>query len=166
MRFIWCQTKNRQGSVGSSFLIKSFTIYCNLSNIAHTFFSCSFERPTEKGFLTGRDNPNAKASLIGLLLIRESIHQILGLPYQKIKLLRTQEGKPYLVLLDSSIFSKKPFTFFNFNISHSGKYVVCVTEPHWLVGVDIMSITTHPPQQNCKFLSHLLILVSDVHNVL
>jgi 4'-phosphopantetheinyl transferase len=105
-------------------------------------------RPTEKGVFEGRNNPNAKASLVGLLLIRELCHKILELPYHEIIIARTREGKPYLHPSVMHRCMKKSFAFFNFNISHAGHYVVCVTEPQWLVGVDVMRHTTPPTRTN------------------
>eukprot|EP01127_Copromyxa_protea_P024563 TRINITY_DN9745_c0_g1_i1.p1 TRINITY_DN9745_c0_g1~~TRINITY_DN9745_c0_g1_i1.p1 ORF type:complete len:294 (-),score=44.60 TRINITY_DN9745_c0_g1_i1:33-914(-) len=94
-----------------------------------------FKRPIAAGvYLTGHENPDAKSSLIGRLLMRKVVHTICGLPYENIKMARTSKGKPYLVNKISG------FTNFNFNVSHAGDYVVCGAEYSHLVGVDVMKV--------------------------
>jgi len=91
-----------------------------------------FKRPTATGYVVGKDNPNAKSSLIGQLLLRKMAHVQLGIPHREIHLDRTKEGKPYLVNPSTK------FPNFNFNVSHSGEFVAGGCEPQWVVGVDVM----------------------------
>lgn len=57
-----------------------------------------FKRPIGGGvYLTGHENPDAKSSLIGRLMIRKLLHTTHNIPYSEIKLLRTKKGKPYQV---------------------------------------------------------------------
>eukprot|EP01112_Ceratiomyxa_fruticulosa_P008371 TRINITY_DN2170_c0_g1_i2.p1 TRINITY_DN2170_c0_g1~~TRINITY_DN2170_c0_g1_i2.p1 ORF type:complete len:280 (-),score=45.30 TRINITY_DN2170_c0_g1_i2:61-900(-) len=95
-----------------------------------------FKRPGQKAGepLVGRFNPNAKSSLVGRLLLREIAHKGTGLPYSEIVLGRTAESKPYL---QSKVAA---FPNFNFNVSHSGNWVVAASEPFSLIGVDVMEV--------------------------
>jgi len=94
-----------------------------------------FKRPQRDGVsLVGRENPDAKSACIGRLLLRMLIHKELQIPYKEIKLARTKEGKPYL---------ENPSTLFpnfNFNVSHHSHWVVLASEPHDLIGVDVMDM--------------------------
>jgi phosphopantetheinyl transferase len=57
-----------------------------------------FKRPIGSGsYLTGKDNPDAKSSLIGRLMQRKMVHDFQDIPYSNIQLLRTKKGKPYFV---------------------------------------------------------------------
>jgi len=93
-----------------------------------------FKRPIQGGYLTGKDNPDAKSSLIGRLMLRMLIHKQLNIPYKEIKLTRTDKGKPYL---------ENPctkYTHFNFNVSHSDGWVICGSEPFYIIGIDVMGL--------------------------
>ncbi|KAL5732180.1 hypothetical protein ACHQM5_004828 [Ranunculus cassubicifolius] len=68
-----------------------------------------------------------KRSLVSRLLQYSLIHQLTDLPFDKIIINRTMEGKPY--------FERTPN--FNFNTSHDGDYVGIVSEPFFIVGLDI-----------------------------
>ncbi|XP_010904699.1 uncharacterized protein [Elaeis guineensis] len=60
-----------------------------------------------------------KRALVSRLLQYTLVHEVLGIPFGKIILDRTIEGKPYLNLEWDF-----PFPNFNFNVSHHGDYVV------------------------------------------
>lgn len=47
--------------------------------------------------MTGKDNPDAKSSLVGRLMQRKMVHDFQNIDYKDIKLLRTTKGKPYFV---------------------------------------------------------------------
>lgn len=74
-----------------------------------------------------------KRALVSRLLQYSLAHEIFSIPYDKIAIHRTNEGKPYLVMKNSLLPN------FNFNISHHGNYVGIASEPMCLVGMDIMS---------------------------
>jgi 4'-phosphopantetheinyl transferase len=61
-------------------------------------------------------------------------NKILDIPFNEIQFGRTKENKPYLINKTNK------FPNFNFNISHSGDYVVLASEPMDLVGVDVMEM--------------------------
>lgn len=73
---------------------------------------------------------DAKAAMIGRLLIRKAIADCLHLPYKEIKLGRTEKGKPFLENPGQENFS--------FNVSHHGDYAVLAASKDGLVGVDVM----------------------------
>lgn len=75
---------------------------------------------------------DAKASMIGRLLMRKFVGDYLGC-YSSVKFGRDDKGKPYLIdaALNSSL---------KFNVSHQGSYVVLVGEIGKIVGVDVMKI--------------------------
>lgn len=68
-------------------------------------------------------------TLIGEILIRTIIIQELKINNNNIKFSRNQYGKPYL----------ENYPEFNFNISHSGEYVLCVWDNKF-IGIDIEEI--------------------------
>lgn len=82
--------------------------------------------------VSGRTNPDAKSALIGRLLLRFVVHKALGIPYSEIQFSRTKEGKPFLVNPSNK------FPNFNFNISHQAEWVVLASEPHDIIGIDVM----------------------------
>jgi len=90
---------------------------------------------------TGKDNPDAKAALIGRLMMRKLISTLFQIDFFEVKLKRTPEGKPYW---KRENFERYPR--FNFNISHHGSWVVLASEPYNLVGVDIMTTTLRPDE--------------------
>ena len=99
-----------------------------LSLVAH--------QPTERErigrFVYKRD---AKASLVGQLMVRKAIRDALQVPNESVLLERTDRGKPYL---PASTGLDIPFRF---NVSHQGSYAVLAASPTaQLLGVDVMRI--------------------------
>ncbi|XP_041357277.1 uncharacterized protein LOC121374296 [Gigantopelta aegis] len=78
---------------------------------------------------------DAKAAMIGRLLMRKVIADITGIPYKDIILGRTEKGKPFL---------RNPLpeelSGFSFNLSHQGDYAIVAANSDRLVGVDIMKV--------------------------
>ncbi|XP_014673350.1 PREDICTED: L-aminoadipate-semialdehyde dehydrogenase-phosphopantetheinyl transferase-like [Priapulus caudatus] len=74
---------------------------------------------------------DAKAALVGRLLLRKVIAEKLDIPWQKVKLVRTEKGKPILEDTEDHRIS--------FNIAHQGDYTVLASEmgPS-TVGIDVM----------------------------
>jgi len=68
-------------------------------------------------------------TLIGEILIRTIIFEKLKIDNKYIKLNKNQYGKPYL----------KDYPNFNFNISHSGEYVVCAVD-NKPIGIDVEEV--------------------------
>ncbi|XP_026562699.1 L-aminoadipate-semialdehyde dehydrogenase-phosphopantetheinyl transferase [Pseudonaja textilis] len=91
------------------------------------------EKKRIEQFVFGRD---AKAAMAGRLMIRKLIAERLKIPWNKIQLQRTSQGKPVLVNALSSSQSN-----FSFNVSHQGNYTVLAAEPDCQVGIDIMKTT-------------------------
>eukprot|EP01039_Chlorochromonas_danica_P007459 gene7459-8246_t len=79
-----------------------------------------------------------KRSILGKILIRALIRRELEITQFSIQ--RSAENKPYLVLPSSS----SNYSFWNFNLSHHGDYVGIVGHGHYLIGLDIVDITTRP----------------------
>lgn len=74
---------------------------------------------------------DAKASLVGQLMLHKLIRETLQISNEEVILERTEKGKPYLPKLALP---------FHFNVSHQGAYTVVAASPsHW-VGVDVMRI--------------------------
>jgi len=84
--------------------------------------------------VVGRFNPDSKSSLLGRILLRNTIFHELGIPWNEIHFGRTDKGKPYLIN------HSYKFPNFNFNVSHAGKWVVLASEPFFLVGIDVMEM--------------------------
>lgn len=76
-----------------------------------------------------RFQEDAKRSLYGDLLTRYLICTNLGINNDQIKFITNQYGKPYL----------KGFSQFDFNISHSGDWVVCAVSDKG-IGIDVEQI--------------------------
>ena len=76
-----------------------------------------------------------KLCLVGRLLIRKCVHNILGIPWKKIKLTRSDKGKPELA---NNIQGRNFF----FNISHQGDYTILAASTSVNIGVDIMKFTS------------------------
>ncbi|GFS15813.1 L-aminoadipate-semialdehyde dehydrogenase-phosphopantetheinyl transferase [Elysia marginata] len=85
-------------------------------------------------FMFRRD---AKAAMVGRLLMRFSLSKILGIPSRTLLFKRTEKGKPYLV---SPIDRCNPRCDVSFNVSHQGDYVVFAAERGSPLGVDIMKV--------------------------
>lgn len=85
---------------------------------------------------------DAKASLVGQLMLHKLIRETLHIPNEKIQLERTDKGKPYL--------PKLPLPFY-FNVSHQGAYtVVAASSSAHLVGVDVMRIDEERFEEEAK----------------
>jgi 4'-phosphopantetheinyl transferase len=87
--------------------------------------------PTE-GRLRVKDRQNNASKLqtvSGELLARYAIGEHLNNPAQEIKLVFGENGKPHIANLNNV----------HFNISHSGRYIVCAVGPHEL-GIDVERI--------------------------
>jgi 4'-phosphopantetheinyl transferase len=96
-----------------------------------------FKRPIGNGvYLIGKDNPDAKSSLVGRLMQRKMVHDIQKIDYKDIILLRTTKGKPYFE--QSKCRSEYPN--FNFNVSHQGDFVVGGCDGEYIFGVDVMKV--------------------------
>ncbi|KAK4359681.1 hypothetical protein RND71_021910 [Anisodus tanguticus] len=104
----------------------------------HFSFSMSFlphhEHTSITRFFKMEDR---KRALVSRLLQYALIHQVLGIPYNKIVTRRTAEGKPYLECDKPNL----ELPNFNFNASHHGDFVAIASEPICLVGLDIVSQT-------------------------
>lgn len=77
---------------------------------------------------------DARASLVGRLMMRKFINEYCQLPYEKIVLARNDYGKPILA---------NPITprFANFNVSHQGNLTVLAAEMTDVnLGVDVMKL--------------------------
>ena len=111
-----------------------------------------FMRPLKGGAkLVGRQNPDAKSSLVGRLLIRKAVQSQLGVPCNSTTVRRTRLGKPYVVPAAAA----SPFPNFNLNVAHQGDWVVLAAEPHDLVGVDVMKNELRPNTTVDKFLASM-----------
>ncbi|XP_024541458.1 L-aminoadipate-semialdehyde dehydrogenase-phosphopantetheinyl transferase [Selaginella moellendorffii] len=80
-----------------------------------------------------------KMGILSRLLQRKLVNSVLGIPYKEIIIHRTPQGKPFL----ANDRRRLSLPEFNFNVSHHGDYVAIASEPHHLVGVDVMS---HDPR--------------------
>uniref|UniRef100_A0A2P2J885 holo-[acyl-carrier-protein] synthase n=2 Tax=Rhizophora mucronata TaxID=61149 RepID=A0A2P2J885_RHIMU len=89
------------------------------------------EHPSITRFVKLEDR---KRALVSRLLQYTLVHEVLGIPYDKIVIKRTLEGKPYSE--NGKLGSR--FPNFNFNVSHHGDFVAIASEPLCLVGVDIV----------------------------
>eukprot|EP01116_Phalansterium_solitarium_P010162 TRINITY_DN2464_c0_g1_i3.p1 TRINITY_DN2464_c0_g1~~TRINITY_DN2464_c0_g1_i3.p1 ORF type:complete len:219 (+),score=9.76 TRINITY_DN2464_c0_g1_i3:113-769(+) len=130
-----------------------------------------FRRPVGGGKqIVGRDNPDAKSSCLGRLMMRHLVHEALQIPYEEIVFRRSKENKPYLVIVGYAGFVQlfdhilycllrclllkrsqatpsSKFACFSFNVSHAGRYVVLAAEPNLAVGVDVMEAAV--PHSQC-----------------
>lgn len=80
---------------------------------------------------------DAKSSMIGRLMLRKMLHRVTKIPYNEIKLGRTEKGKPYL---QNNL--PNECEHLSFNVSHHGDYVVLVAEEDAQVGIDVMKLET------------------------
>lgn len=108
-------------------------IYCiKISDISHDelerlSLSISKEKKSKiDKFINKKDKIR---TLIGEFLIRTMINKELGIRSRYIEFEKNRYGKPYL----------KKYPKFNFNISHSGDFVLCATDNR-PIGVDIEEI--------------------------
>ncbi|EDV19319.1 uncharacterized protein TRIADDRAFT_33740 [Trichoplax adhaerens] len=79
-------------------------------------------------FMFKRD---AKASLCGRLLLRKAVHDLLHLPYDRIRFDRTDKGKPVLVGDNSNL---------SLNVSHQGDFTVLSASFQFETGIDVMKV--------------------------
>lgn len=70
-------------------------------------------------------------------MMRRVLHRVTKIPYNDIKLGRTEKGKPYLI--NGVENSCKDLSF---NVSHHGDYVVLAAELDCNVGIDVMKLET------------------------
>lgn len=80
---------------------------------------------------------DAKAAMIGRLLIRKVVADYTDIPYNDIQLSRTEKGRPYV--LNEQV-------QFDFNVSHQGDYAIIAAEPRTVVGTDVMKL--EPPRSS------------------
>lgn len=85
-------------------------------------------------FMFKRD---AKAAMVGRLLIRKLVCTKVGLPWDGFHLARTPKGKPFLVHPSPESDSAR----WNFNVSHQGDFALLAAEQGKLVGIDVMKTT-------------------------
>lgn len=74
---------------------------------------------------------DAKASLVGQLMLHKLVRETLNIPNNQIKFARTDRGKPFLPHVNLP---------FSFNVSHQGAYTVMAASPRSLLGVDVMRV--------------------------
>lgn len=82
---------------------------------------------------------DAKSALIGRLMMRRCIATCLSIPNEKIRLGRTENGKPYLLNNITDFGNDGDLRDFSFNISHQGNFCVLAAQ-RGPVGVDVMQI--------------------------
>ncbi|KAM7286804.1 L-aminoadipate-semialdehyde dehydrogenase-phosphopantetheinyl transferase isoform X5 [Ixodes scapularis] len=82
-----------------------------------------------KSSMVGDDN------FIGRLLLRKCISECLEIPYEALRLGRTENNRP--VVEDPDIQEHMPF---DFNVSHQGDFSVLAADHYSKVGVDVMKI--------------------------
>eukprot|EP00466_Bigelowiella_natans_P009854 jgi/Bigna1/76520/fgenesh1_pg.41_\ len=79
---------------------------------------------------------DAKRSLMGRLLVRKLLKDIMQMP--TIDLKRTQKGKPYIANPQECPIEE--LKHMQFNVSHHGDWVVLAAESCFSVGIDVMGI--------------------------
>lgn len=85
---------------------------------------------------------DAKASLVGRLMLHKLIRETLKIPNEEIHFERTEKGKPFLPKLALP---------FHFNVSHQGAYtVVAASSSTELLGVDVMRIDVERFEEEAK----------------
>ncbi|KAJ8880360.1 hypothetical protein PR048_016829 [Dryococelus australis] len=125
---------------------------------ARWVFNISTWQPTESQFLLASAciqeeekvrigkfvfRSDAKASLVGRLLMRKYVSSATGIPYSEVNFLRDEMGKPYVL---------NPLV--NFNVSHHGDYVVLAGElASNKVGVDVMKFEYKTGKELKEFFS-------------
>ncbi|XP_052795486.1 L-aminoadipate-semialdehyde dehydrogenase-phosphopantetheinyl transferase-like [Mya arenaria] len=79
---------------------------------------------------------DAKASMVGRLMLRKMIHRVTKISYKDIHLSRTDKGKPFLTnTLPEGVQG------LSFNVSHHGNLVVLAGDTLGNVGVDVMKLS-------------------------
>ena len=89
---------------------------------------------------------DAKASLVGRLMIRKFVSSKLEIPWSNIILSRSEKGRPYL---ENSL--QAPFTNVDFNVAHQGDWVVLAAELGPNVGVDVMKVEKASNKDTSEF---------------
>lgn len=83
-----------------------------------------------------------KRGILGRLLLRDKVSTRLNVAPTSLVFDRTKEGKPFLNLkcVEPEIASAvmRRLSYFNFNLTHHGDWVVYADHNHCLVGVDVM----------------------------
>ena len=128
--------------------------YCDIGDIA------SIQSPDWKAYMTMlspterervlkyRFDDDKRRALISLLLQRWLVRKKLGIDVDSgYEIRRTPENKPYAYCEDSGN-NILPLGFWNYNLSHHGRYVGLVSHATRLVGVDIVDITTRTTMVN------------------
>lgn len=75
---------------------------------------------------------DAKASMIGRLLLRKCVNELRGVPYQDISFGRNDNNRPFITQ------PQLTGQLFDFNVSHQGDYAVLAADDCSSVGVDVM----------------------------
>ncbi|CAN8004259.1 unnamed protein product, partial [Ixodes hexagonus] len=78
---------------------------------------------------------DSKSSMIGRLLLRKCVSECLGIPYEALRLSRTENNRPAIECPDVDV-----CTPFDFNVSHQGDFSVLAADCYAKVGVDVMKI--------------------------
>lgn len=130
-------------------VLRYIQLYSNLKNMSSVrwAFNLSKWEPTEKEFLLASSciqsdekerigrfvfKKDAKASLIGRLLIRKFISETTGVPYDSINISRDHNNKPVYN-------ADNPSSVVSFNVSHHGSFTVLAGEiGDKKVGIDVM----------------------------
>ncbi|KAF3327230.1 L-aminoadipate-semialdehyde dehydrogenase-phosphopantetheinyl transferase-like isoform X1 [Carex littledalei] len=92
-----------------------------------------------------------KRALVSRLLQYSLVTDVLGIPFDKISILHTTEGKPYLKNKEKLLYPN-----FNYSVSHHGDYVGVACEPICLVGFDIVSITKPQMETTLQYLNNFM----------
>lgn len=75
---------------------------------------------------------DAKASMVGRLLLRKCISELNGVPYDDLRLGRDENNRPVVTQPEVADHS------FDFNVSHQGDFAVLAADEYPSVGVDVM----------------------------
>ncbi|KAL6060412.1 L-aminoadipate-semialdehyde dehydrogenase-phosphopantetheinyl transferase [Balamuthia mandrillaris] len=109
------------------------------------------------GPLVGRMNPDAKASLLGRLMMRRYCHDLPRDTATSLCFGRTQENKPYCLFQNHA--AEEPYCRCHFNLSHGGEWVVFVgtSQRNVAVGIDVMKVEVRggPRQDQDSFFHDL-----------
>jgi len=133
----------------------SIVWYCDIGEIASLQ---SPEWDAYLGFLTAverervlkyRFDDDRRRALISAMLQRWLVRSKLGLEKDTgFDILRTPENKPYAFCGNNPDGGDTPLSFWNYNLSHHGRYVGLASHATRLVGVDIVDISTRTSMVN------------------
>lgn len=125
-------SKNYRNSVRWAFNIQEWKPTSNEWTLAT---QCVQTEETERihRFVFAED---AKASMVGQLLMRKAASEITGIPYNEVKFSRSETGKPF-VSSHSEILRTMNY---NFNISHHGSMCVLAAGLGRRLGIDVMNV--------------------------